>query len=129
MRLLLDSHAVLWWWANSPNLSQALRSRIAAPESEVFVSAASAWEIATKTRLGKLAGYERPAAEFLEFMKNDGFKALAITVEHGLHAGRYDAAHRDPFDRILAAQSEMEGIPILSRDSALDVFGCERIWE
>lgn len=129
MRLLLDSHTLLWWWAGSPNLPQQLRDRIASPNSEIFVSAVSAWEIATKTRIGMLAGYEGPAEHFVKLMDENGFKALAVTVDHGLHAGRYNAEHRDPFDRILAAQSELEDIPIISRDTALDVFGCVRIWD
>ena len=95
----------------------------------ILVSAASAWEIATKVRLGKLPGAEALEREFLEVMDRAGYTLLAIDVASALRAGRLIAEHRDPFDRMLAAQALASDLPILSTDSRLDTFGVRRIWQ
>lgn len=128
MRFLLDTHALLWWWTDDPALPASARERIADPANEIVVSAASAWEVATKVRLGKLPGLESAAARFNELVVADGFIELSITQLHAVRAGGYDAAHRDPFDRMLAAQAEIERMPILSHDPALSAFPCEIVW-
>lgn len=128
MRLLLDTHALLWWWTDDPALPADMRARIADSATEIVVSAASAWEVATKARVGKLPGLEQAAARFAELVAADGFSELPITQHHAMRAGGYDVAHRDPFDRMLAAQSEIERMPIVSRDPALAAFPCEIVW-
>jgi PIN domain nuclease of toxin-antitoxin system len=127
MKLLLDTHALLWWWTDDPQLGATARAAIAAPANEVWVSAASAWEIATKQRLGKL-GLPEAVTRFNELIAADGFKLLAISAAHALRAGTHPAEHRDPFDRMLAAQAELEAATLLTRDPALQAFGCPILW-
>lgn len=127
MRLLLDTHALIWWWTNDAQLSNAARDAIASLDNEVFVSAASAWEISTKQRIGKL---NLPAAveNYADLLLADGFISLEVSHVHSLRAGSYSAAHRDPFDRMLAAQSEIEEMPLVTRGSAFSQFACETLW-
>src|SRR5574337_696218 len=106
MKLLLDTHALLWWWLDSPQLPDSARRLIADEANPVFVSAASAWEIATKHRLGKLPGADAMLSRFHELIQADGFQHLPITWSHAVRAGGYELAHRDPFDHMLAAQAE-----------------------
>jgi PIN domain nuclease of toxin-antitoxin system len=129
VRILLDTHALIWWWANDRLLSSKGAALIASPENIIVVSAVSAWEMATKFRIGKLPGAEDGIGNFVNWVERDAMEPLPINLGHALLAGGFAAAHADPFDRMLAAQAIVEGIPILSRDTALDVFGCERIWE
>ena len=127
MKLLLDTHALLWWWTDDPQLSAAARAAIASPVNTVLVSAASAWEIATKLRLGKLH-LPDAGTRLNELVAADGFVPLPISVDHALLAGSYPAEHRDPFDRMLAAQSQIEGAALVSRDPGLKAFGCALLW-
>ena len=109
MTFLLDTHALLWWFVDDPRLSSAARAAIADETNEVMVSAASAWEIATKHRLGKLPEAEGAVARWHQLVAADGFGIAPVRDDHGLRAGSYPVAHRDPFDRILAAQAEIGG--------------------
>jgi PIN domain nuclease of toxin-antitoxin system len=128
MRLLLDTHALLWWFTDDERLSARIRALIADEKYEIFVSAASAWEIATKQRIGKLDEVPEAASRFTELVAADGFIHLPITHLHSLRAGGYEVAHSDPFDRMLAAQSELESLALVTRDSAFKAFGNETIW-
>ncbi len=128
MRVLLDTHTLLWWFTNDDRLSDAAREVIGDAANAVFVSAASAWEIATKQRLGKLVGVPKAADSYSELVAAEGFEHLPITHVHSLRAGGYQAAHRDPFDRMLAAQSELERLPLVTQDPAFAAFGVERFW-
>ncbi len=128
MRLLLDTHALLWWFTDDPRLSPRARGLIHDEANEVLVCPASAWEVATKHRLGKLTGVEDAVARFQELVAADGFTPLPITLRHGLRAGAHPAQHRDPFDRMLAAQAEIEGVPLVTLDQALEQFGIEIVW-
>lgn len=128
MRLLLDTHALLWWFTDDARLSTAARQAILDPSNEILVSAASAWEIATKQRLGKLDGVPSAARQYGELVAADGFVHLPITAAHALQAGGYPNAHRDPFDRMLAAQSELESLVLVTCDAAFDSFGCRTLW-
>jgi PIN domain nuclease of toxin-antitoxin system len=128
MNLLLDTHALLWWQTNDERLSNRARALIGDEMNEVFVSAASAWEIATKQRLGKLDEVPDAASRFAELVAADGFEHLPITYMHSLRAGGYQIAHRDPFDRILAAQSELEHLLLVTCDSAFELFACKTVW-
>ena len=128
MRLLLDTHALLWWLTDDPQLSAHARDLIADERNAILISAASAWEIATKQRLGKLSIAEALIPRFNELIVADGFEHLPVTYLHALRAGSFTAAHRDPFDRMLAAQSALEAAPLVTRDPAFSVFGTQTIW-
>ena len=129
MRVLLDTHTVLWATLSPSSLSRKASAIIADERNVILVSAASAWEIATKVRLGKLPGAEMLEREFLEIMNRAGYTLLPIDVESALRAGRLIGEHRDPFDRMIASQALANDIPILSSDSRLDAFGARRIWQ
>lgn len=128
MKLLLDTHALLWWFTDDPRLSARARGLIADMNNEILVSAASAWEIATKHRLGKLEEAADAVPRFAELVAADGFTHLPVSYQHGLRAGRYPVPHRDPFDRVLAAQAEIESLHLLTLDSAFAQFGIITIW-
>ena len=128
MKLLLDTHALIWWWADSPRLSPAARAAVVDAGNQVLVSAASAWEIAIKQRLGKLSGVPTEAGAFAERLTASGFESLPIRAAHALHAGSHPADHRDPFDRMLAAQTEIEGAVLVTLDPAFGQFGCKVLW-
>ncbi len=128
MKVLLDTHTLLWWYANDPRLSVYVSDIIRTKSTEVLVSAASAWEIATKARVGKLSGVERLTSEFDTLILQGGFKHLAITNRHALLAGSFVHVHRDPFDRMLAAQGLIENALLLSNDRELKAFGAQVAW-
>ena len=128
MRVLLDTHALLWWVQDDPQLSRKARVMLASFDSEVYVSAASAWEIATKVRIGKLPGAEAFASEFTERLLRLSFRELPISVQHGQRAGLLPGTHKDPFDRMLIAQAQAENLPILSNERIFDEYHVRRIW-
>lgn len=128
MRVLLDTHALLWWFTDDDRLSPTARECVVDESNDVFVSAASAWEIATKQRLGKLDNVPQAADRFTELVAADGFTHLPITHLHCLRAGGYDVAHRDPFDRMLAAQSQLENLRLVTSDAAFGQFGVATLW-
>ena len=128
MRLLLDTHALLWAALAHASLSRKAAQLIADEENVVLVSAASAWEIATKVRLGKLREAEALERNFLGLMDEAGYTLLPIDAAAALRAGRLNSDHRDPFDRMLAAQALAEDLPLLSNDARLDSFGVRRMW-
>ncbi len=128
MRVLLDTHALLWAAFRKDLLSARAQKLIEAPANEILVSAASAWEIATKYRLGKLPLAQVLVEDFVPRVTAAGYVLLSISVEHALRAGRLPADHKDPFDRMLAAQAIHEDLPLLSSDEQLDVFGVRREW-
>ena len=128
MRILLDTHALLWWWTDDPQLSATARSAIANEANEAFVSAASAWEVSTKQRLGKLGGVPEAHRAFSELVLADGFVHLPMTHLHALRAGSYPQDHRDPFDRMLAAQADLEHLVLVTRDPAFVAFGTRTLW-
>ncbi|MFT3804276.1 MAG: type II toxin-antitoxin system VapC family toxin [Burkholderiaceae bacterium] len=128
MRLLLDTHVLLWWFTDDDRLSARARALIGDQRNEVFVSAASAWEIATKYRLGKLPGLDEVISQYTDLLAADGFQSWPVTHVHALRAGGYEADHRDPFDRMLAAQSELDGLRLVTIDGAFASFGIETVW-
>ncbi|HTD55192.1 MAG TPA: type II toxin-antitoxin system VapC family toxin [Silvibacterium sp.] len=128
MRVLLDTHTLLWAALNSEKLSRKARSLLSALSTEVLVSAASAWEIATKVRIGKLPGADAFAAEFPARIERMGFRGLPVTLEHGQRAGLLPGMHKDPFDRMLIAQAQAENIPLISNEQKFDAYGIRRIW-
>ncbi len=129
MRVLLDTHALLWWFFDDPKLSGLARDLIKNPDNTIIVSGASAWEISTKFRLGKLPEASDVVDRFSELLVYSNMTALPITIDHALLAGAFKVKHRDPFDRMLAAQSRIEDIPLLTIDRALAEFGIEIVWQ
>jgi PIN domain nuclease of toxin-antitoxin system len=128
VRLLLDTHALLWWLAGDEQLSPAARAVIADERNEVHVSAASAWEVSTKHRLGKLPGAGPLAVDFVREVRRQGFLPLPIAMEHAQLAGALASDHRDPFDRTLVAQAIQERMALVSNERALDGLGAIRVW-
>lgn len=128
MKVLLDTHALLWATLSPTSLSRKAAGIIADERNVILVSAASAWEVATKVRLGKLPGAEVLEREFLDVMEDAGYTAVPIDIESALRAGRLTGEHRDPFDRMIAAQALADDLPVISADPKLDSFGIRRIW-
>ncbi len=128
MSLLLDTHAFLWWLDGDPQLSPLARSAIADPSTEVFVSAASAWEIATKARKGKLPGAVAVAADMLRAIRSQGFTPLDISVDDAQRSGALPGDHADPFDRMLVAQAIGRGLRLVSNERLFDSYGVYRLW-
>ena len=128
MRLLLDTHAFLWWLDGDRRLSLKARRAIATESNSVLVSAASAWEITTKSRLGKLPGALDVAADVAGCVAGQGFLPLDITVLHAQRAGSFAGEHRDPFDRMLIAQGQLEDMAVVSDDEVFDQYGIRRFW-
>jgi PIN domain nuclease of toxin-antitoxin system len=115
--LLLDTHIVLWWLTDDPTLADDLKDRLDR-EADVRVSSATIWEVAIKQSIGKL----RQPADLPERIRDSGFRALPITFEHGIAAGRLPMIHRDPFDRMLIAQARLEGLTIVTRDADIQKY-------
>ena len=128
MRLLLDTHALIWWLAGEEALSGAAREAIADETNSVAVSAASAMEVASKFRLGKLAQAALLANDFEAIVAAQGFAELAITVRHARRAGEMNIAHKDPFDRLLIAQAQIENMVLVSSEVLFDGFAVQRLW-
>jgi PIN domain nuclease of toxin-antitoxin system len=129
MKLLLDTHALLWALAEPQRLSTRAAELIKAPSNVIVVSAASAWEIATKHRLGRLPGAGPIVAGFHAHLATLRAEELPVRSIHALRAGSFVVRHRDPFDRMLAAQAMLEGVPLLTDDPAFAAFpGLETLW-
>ena len=128
MRLLLDTHAFLWWLAGSPRLSRPASRAIGKERNQVFVSAASVWEISTKIRLGRLEVARTVATDLAGAVASQGFGPVDMTVAHAQRAGDLSGDHGDPFDRMLAAQALCEGLRLVSNDRVFDGYGVRRLW-
>ncbi len=128
MRYLIDTHVLLWAAFRKQMLSETARSLIESGANEILVSAVSPWEISTKYRLGKLPSASALVEDFVVKVTGAGYLLMPISVKHALRAGMLPGAHRDPFDRMLAAQAIQEDIPLISNDSQLDQFGVRREW-
>lgn len=128
MRLLIDTHALLWWLTDDPALTVSARKHLARAGNTVFVSSASAWEIATKFRIGKLPDAGDLLADFAGYMARERFEGLPISTDHAVRAGLLPGPHKDPFDRMLIAQAQAEDLPILSNDAAFDTYSVRRLW-
>lgn len=128
MRLLLDTHALVWWWTDDKRLPAAPRAAIASPDNTVLVSAASAWEIATKHRLGKWPEVATLLDGFDTNLRRSRFASLPISHEHARLAGGLDGEHRDPFDRMLLAQARLEELAIVTGDPVFRAYGATVVW-
>jgi len=127
MNLLLDTHALLWWITDNKRLSAKARSSIEKAD-QVLVSSVTAWEIATKQRLGKLPEADQYVANLEKLVKDEGMEFVPVAFAHGLRAGRYISDHRDPFDRMLAAQAELDGLILVTRDALFKQFPVQTLW-
>ncbi|PWG61610.1 type II toxin-antitoxin system VapC family toxin [Spiribacter halobius] len=122
-RLLLDTHTFLWWLSADPSLGERARAAIADPRNQVFVSAATGWEIAIKRAIGKLCIEDEDLDSIVE---EEGFNHLPITF-HGTQAGTLPQHHKDPFDRMLVAQAQAEGLTILTADTEIPKYGVQHL--
>jgi PIN domain nuclease of toxin-antitoxin system len=128
LNLLLDTHAFLWWLLGDTSLSIPAREAIDDARNDVFISAASAWEIATKVRIGKLPAAAAMAADLATVVETQGFVPLPVSFAHGQIAGALPGSHGDPFDRMLIAQAMTDGMTLVSNERRFDVFGVRRLW-
>ncbi|MGH7589260.1 MAG: type II toxin-antitoxin system VapC family toxin [Gemmatimonadota bacterium] len=126
--LLLDTHALLWWIFDDPGLSSAARDAIRDPQNRVLVSSASGWEIAMKHRLGKLPEAGKALENLPASLRRARFETLPIALEHAITAGALPGPRRDPFDRMLIAQSRLEGLPIVTNDPVFKRYDARTIW-
>ena len=128
MRALLDAHAFIWWVLEMPGLSDTCRSIVSDENNDIVVSVASAYEIAYKAEQGRLE-LPQPADSYVRSrLDANGFSTLAIELAHALRAATLPRIHGDPFDRLLVAQAQIEGIPILTVDPAIARYDVETIW-
>jgi PIN domain nuclease of toxin-antitoxin system len=127
VKILLDTHALIWWFADESKLSRRASSMIANQNNTVLVSAAIAWELAIKVNLGKFDALSL-ATELPRYTEEEGFEELPINMEQAVRAGLLPLHHRDPFDRLLVAQAQALNVPILSADAVLDQYDVKRLW-
>jgi PIN domain nuclease of toxin-antitoxin system len=125
-RTLLDTHALIWWATRDKALSRTVRRLIEDDRTKVFVSAATAWEIATKARLGRMRWASPESVE--HYCLGQRFQLLPVTFAHGERAGSWPQQHGDPFDRMLAAQSALESLPLATNDPGFKAFDIRRVW-
>ncbi|GAO40650.1 hypothetical protein SCH01S_50_00170 [Sphingomonas changbaiensis NBRC 104936] len=128
MRLLLDTHALIWWLIDSPKLSRSAHAAIADGRNEILVSAVSAIEVTTKYRRGRLPEAEPLAVAFERETASEGFMSLPISIAHAAMAGGLRIQHADPFDRLLIAQAQLEEALLVSNEKLFDGFGVKRLW-
>ena len=122
MNLLLDTHALLWWLDDDPRLGSDAAARIANPRNLVWISAATAWEIAVKAGLGRLDLGEAPEECLPREIERAGFRPLAVTIDHALAVRTLARHHADPFDRLLIAQALCEGLQVVTADAAFAAY-------
>lgn len=128
MRALLDTHTLLWWILEDRALTPAAQEIISEAANSILVSAASAWELAIKFRAGKLPTAADLVAAFSSAVEEEGFYLLPIFADQAIRAGMLPGPHKDPFDRLLIAQSQAENVPIISNDPVFDHYGVQRLW-
>ena len=122
MSYLLDTHIFLWWVLNHPNLSRSIRATIADPTHDVYVSAASAWEMTIKSSIGKLTLPSSPEHWIKEQLRLNAFLPLPISIEHALAVASLPPLHKDPFDRIIIAQANVEGLTLITDDAIIPQY-------
>ena len=128
MRLLIDTHALLWWLDDDPALSPSARRQLTNADNTILVSSVSAWEIAMKFGRGKLPHAGELVADFEGYLAREHFEAFPISIDHAVRAGVLPGPHKDPFDRMLIAQAQAESLPIISKDAIFDSYGIRRLW-
>jgi len=127
MNVLLDTHALIWWFEGSPSLSKRASSIMASPSNAILISAVIGWELAIKLNAGK---FHTPSLvqDLGGIVAREGFAELPINLDHAVRAGLLPMHHKDPFDRLLIAQAHALNAPILSADATLDQYGVQRLW-
>ncbi|MBI4309270.1 MAG: type II toxin-antitoxin system VapC family toxin [Candidatus Omnitrophica bacterium] len=128
MKILLDTHVFLWWIIDSPKLSARAEAVIRDESNTLFFSAACGWEIAIKTQLGRLHIPQTPERFIPEQLARNGMESLPISITHALHVAKLPALHRDPFDRMLVSQAQIERLPILTIDPLIRQYRVETVW-
>jgi len=128
MKALLDTHVFLWWITDDQRLSSRVREIIADGTNEILFSAASGWEIAIKTRLGRLQLPNDPEIFIPEQLELNAIEVLPVQIGHALHVYQLPSHHRDPFDHLLIAQAQLEKLPILTADPQISRYSVEVIW-
>lgn len=128
MKVLLDTHAFFWWVNDTPKLSARAREAIGTEGNDVLISAVIAWELATKARFGKWPEAVDLARDIDEVLAANAFAPLPISIEHARVAGFLPSRHRDPFDRMLAAQAQIESVPLVTADPVFQAFGTRVLW-
>lgn len=128
MKVLLDTHAFLWWIMDDPKLSSRAREIISNIKNELFFSAASGWEISIKVQIGRLKLPDEPQRFIPVQMRTNAIQSLPILMSHALHVFILPDHHRDPFDRLLIAQAQLEGLPIMSADPQIAKYQIKIIW-
>ncbi len=128
MRYLIDTHTLIWWWDVSPKLPKSIMAILAERSNQIFVSAVSGLEMGIKVRLKKLPAMADRIDEFEAAILEDGFLHLPCSLAHAVMAGTMAGAHRDPFDRMLAAQALIEDLTLITRDAEIAAFGCRTVW-
>ncbi len=128
MRLLLDTHAFLWWIGDDPRLPPKARKLISGGRNEVFLSAASAWELAIKTSIGRLRLAENLEEFVTEHLAVNGFQVLPVHLRHALRVSTLPDHHGDPFDRILVAQAQAEDLVLVSGDEQIARYAVRVVW-
>ena len=128
MRVLLDTHTFLWWVMDSPRLSTQSRQIITDGNNAIFLSAVSGWEMAIKAQYGRLQLPKTPDLFVAEQLALNAFQSLPVQMSHALHVYTLPQHHRDPFDRLLIAQSQLEDMPLLSADSEIGAYNVHVIW-
>jgi PIN domain nuclease of toxin-antitoxin system len=126
LSVLIDSHALIWWLCGNPRLSRRAREAITA--GPAYVSVASAYEIGLKVFNGKWPEAEKTIETFAQTCEVNALAVLPVSLDHALKAAGFEADHRDPFDRLLAAQSLLEDLPLVTIDPAFRLFGCKTVW-
>ena len=128
MKALLDTHALLWWLIDDPQLPDNVRDIISDANNELYFSAAGCWEIAIKARLGKISLPDKPEVFISDQLALNSIRSLPIQSSHALHVFNLPDLHRDPFDRMLVAQAQMEDMPIISSDALIALYQVKTIW-
>lgn len=128
MRILLDTHALLWTLLGDPRLSPPAKAAVNDPDNEIVVSAVSIYEVTQKHRIGKLPQGGPFARHHARMMSELDWTPLPVTIDHAALAGSLDIPHKDPFDRLLIAQAQIERVPLVTNETLFDGFGVERIW-
>lgn len=127
-RFLTDTHTLVWWWNEDKRLSTAARTALADRANPVFSSCVCAWEIANKVRIGKLPEMAAFISDYDALVADAGFQHFDLRHDHALHAGLLAGEHRDPFDRLIAAQALTDDLTIITRDVEFSAFGCKTLW-
>ncbi len=129
MKILLDTHALLWWLEGDKKLPKKSRDLIQNEDNTILVSSASAWEISTKVRIGKMPNAVEVALNLPDILISQGFNSLPISILHAQKAGLLAGSHRDPFDRMLIAQSMVESIAVVTNETIFEDLGASRLWD